>query len=187
MQRQEVSVDDMARRARVAVVGALLVLCAQRPGAAEVLDSGPTGFTARTIVSIAKPTTVVYDAFVGRVGEWWDASHTWSGQSTNLSIDARPGGCFCERLVGGGVQHMAVLYADRGKMLRMSGGLGPLQGMAVTATLSVTLTEANGATTLEAVYAVGGYTKDGLAGFAAPVDQVLAGQFRRLKALLDKP
>lgn len=180
----------MGRRAAsvcAAVMGALVVIGAPRPGSAEVLDASPAGFTVRSVVPIAKPATTVYDAVVGRVGEWWDGSHTWSGQASNLSIEARPGGCFCERLAGGGVQHMVVVYADRGKALRMNGALGPLQTMAVTATLSLTFTEANGATTLEVVYAVGGYAKEGLAGLAGPVDGVLSGQFRRLKALLEKP
>lgn len=185
MARLEARARGVVGSAGILAAAALLVLGAPRQSRAEVLDSGPNGFTARTTVQIAKPAALVYDAFTGRIGDWWDASHTWSGQAANLSIDARPGGCFCERLPGGGVQHMVVLYAERGKTLRMSGGLGPLQSMAITATWSVTFAEANGSTTLEAIYAVGGYAKDGLAGLAGPVDQVIAGQLRRLKALLE--
>jgi hypothetical protein len=63
------------------------------------------------------------------VGRWWDREHTYSGDAKNLSIDPRPGGCFCEALPphGGGVQHAMVVLAIPGKTLRMVGGLGPLQ------------------------------------------------------------
>ena len=48
----------------------------------------------------------------------------------NLSIDARPGGCFCEKLPnGGGVEHARVVYVAPREVLRLSGALGPLQGV----------------------------------------------------------
>ncbi len=44
------------------------------------------------------------------VGAWWDPEHTYSGSTRSLRIDARPGGCFCERLKGqGGVEHARVV------------------------------------------------------------------------------
>jgi hypothetical protein len=37
----------------------------------------------------------------------------------------------------GGVRHMQVVYVDPGKTLRMIGGLGPLQSMAATGSMTV--------------------------------------------------
>ena len=62
--------------------------------------------------------------------------HTWWGRASRLSIDARAGGCFCEIAGKRQAQHMQVVFADPGKLLRMSGGLGPLQGMGLSGVLA---------------------------------------------------
>src|ERR1700704_6205463 len=98
---------------------------------ADVVDSAPNGFTVKVAADAAAPAARVYQALTQQIASWWDKAHTWSGNAAYLSIDARPGGCFCEKLPNGGVQHMTVLYADPGKLLRLSGGLGPLQDLAV--------------------------------------------------------
>jgi uncharacterized protein YndB with AHSA1/START domain len=152
----------------------------------EVLDSSASGFTVKTTVQIAAPPAAVYDALTRDVGLWWDEAHTWSGKASNLSIDLRPGGCFCEKLPGGGVQHMTVIFADRGTMLRMSGGLGPLQAMATSGVLTFAFTDAAGQTTLEATYTVLAYTSSDLAALAPLVDRVTAGQVARLKAHVER-
>ncbi len=161
----------------------LLLGCAliAAPARAEILDSTPAGFTVKTVAEVQAPAARVYQALIDRIGSWWDASHSYSGNAANLSIDARPGGCFCERLPAGGVQHMTVIYADPGKLLRMTGGLGPLQDLAVTGVMSWKLTESSGRTTIELTYKVAGYAPGGGTGaFATPVDNVLTGQLKRL-------
>lgn len=168
---------------RLAAVG-ILVLAAG-PASADVVDSGPSGFTVRTAVEIEALPASVYEAITGGVGKWWESSHTWSGSSANLSIEARPGGCFCEALPDGGVRHMTVVYADRGKLLRMNGSLGPLQSMAVTGVLTFELSEKAGRTVLQATYAVGGYAKEGLAPLAGPVDGVIRAQVASLKTFIE--
>ena len=66
----------------------------------------PNGFLVKFEVSVNAPAAKVYDALVGQIGSWWDPEHTYSDDAKNLSIDARPGGCFCEKLPnGGGVEH----------------------------------------------------------------------------------
>ena len=62
----------------------------------------PNGFLVKFEVSVNAPVAKVYDALVGQIGSWWDSEHTYSGDAKNLSIDARPGGCFCEKLPNGG-------------------------------------------------------------------------------------
>ena len=63
----------------------------------------------------------------------------------------------------------------------MSGGLGPLQDLAVTGVMAWAFTEAAGKTTIEVTYRVGGYAPGaGVGTLAAPVDGVLTAQVRRL-------
>jgi uncharacterized protein YndB with AHSA1/START domain len=169
----------------------LLILCALLavvvPASADVIDTTPGGFTLMIAVDIASPPADVFRALVERVGTWWSADHTFSGNNANLSIDARPGGCWCEKLPnGGGVQHMTVAYVDPGKMLRFRGALGPLQAMAVDGSMTWELTQAGDKTHLQLTYTVGGYLPSGLgARMAKPVDGVLTQQVQRLKNLVE--
>jgi hypothetical protein len=112
--------------------------------------------------------------------------HSYSGEAANLTLDARAGGCFCEKLSdGGSVEHMRVVFAQPGALLRLQGGLGPLQGMNGAGTMDFALAEAEGArTTLRFRYTVGGYVPGGLDAIADAVDGVLAWQLKRLQEYL---
>ena len=168
------------------LLAASCVLVLSSAARADVVDSSAGGFTVKTVVQISAPAANVYRALVDRVWAWWESSHTFSGSASNLSIDATPGGCFCEKLPnGGGVRHMTVVYVDSGKLLRLSGGLGPLGEMAVTGTMTLKLTEAAGKTAVEMTYRVGGYSPGGLDGIAKPVDGVLTTQLQRLKRFVE--
>jgi uncharacterized protein YndB with AHSA1/START domain len=150
----------------------------------EVADSAVNGFTVKTTLNIQASPDDVYRKLVRNIGDWWDADHTFSGNSHNLTIEEKPAGCFCEKLPnGGGVRHMEVIYFAPGKQLVLSGGLGPLQSMAVTGSMTITLSplDADKATKLELTYAVVGYMPGGMNTLAAPVDGVLKQQFTRLK------
>jgi hypothetical protein len=112
--------------------------------------------------------------------------HTFSGNADNLSIDDRAGGCFCEKLKNGGsVRHLEVVFADPGKSLRMIGGLGPLQGMAVTGTMTWSLSKADTGTNVKVTYSVGGYRPGGLQKMAPLVDKVMIEQLKRLKEYIE--
>jgi uncharacterized protein YndB with AHSA1/START domain len=153
---------------------------------AVVTQLTPAGFLVRLDTRIAGSPDRVYRALVGQVGEWWNAEHTYSGDSRNLSIDARPGGCFCERLPnGGGVEHLRVIDVKPGEMLRMSGALGPLQASAVAGTMTWTLAAAGPATTVNLSYAVGGFRDGGFPAVAPAVDGVLLEQLQRLKRFVE--
>lgn len=175
-----------ARRLWTAMAAAFVLVAIPPTARAEVVDATSGAFTVRTTVSIARPAAAVYEALTTSVGQWWNPAHTFSGQSSNLTLDAKPGGCLCERLPGGGVQHMVVVYADRGKLLRLNGGLGPLQPMAVAAVWTLTLEEKNGETTVVSTYVVSGYRKEGLDGLAPVVDQVMGEQVTRLKQFAER-
>lgn len=146
----------------------------------------PDGFVVRYETEIGATPARVYEALVDDIGTWWDSEHTFSRDARNLSLDARPGGCLCEELPGGGgVEHLRVVYVDPGRRLRLSGALGPLQGSALVGTLTWTLTEAEGGTRLQMTYAVGGYMEGGLEGIAPAVESVLADQMRRLQRYVE--
>jgi uncharacterized protein YndB with AHSA1/START domain len=148
---------------------------------ADVADSAPAGFTIKQSITVAAPAAKAWAVLIEPRG-WWDQRHTWSGDAANLSLEATPGGCFCEQLAGGGgVRHLSVAYVEPTKLLRLTGGLGPLQDMAVAGAMTFKLTEAQGKTTLALTYKVGGYAPGGLAGLAKPVDGVLGEQLARWK------
>ncbi|HWP37462.1 MAG TPA: SRPBCC domain-containing protein [Gemmatimonadales bacterium] len=144
------------------------------------------GFSVKHEAVINAPPAGVYRALVQQVGEWWNPQHTYSGDSKNLSIDARPGGCFCETLpAGGGVEHLRVVYLVPGEMLRLSGGLGPLQASGVVGTLSWKLTDTGSATTVEVTYVVGGFMEGGFERIVPAVNRVIGEQLRRLKLFIE--
>src|SRR5208282_3130478 len=163
----------------------VLALAVTGPAAAQVKSTTPNGFEVISIVTIAAPADRVYSA-LGEVGHWWDPSHTFSHDAANLSIELRAGGCFCERLKGGGsVQHLQVVYAEPGEGLRLRGALGPLQMEGVDGTLAWTLKPAEGGTSVTQSYVVGGYIRGGMEQWAPRVDQVLDEQLQRLKGFIE--
>jgi len=171
---------------KMVAVAFTVVTFASAAAHAAVVDASASGFTVRHTIEVRGQAAPAYRTVVERVREWWQADHTFSGNASNLSIDARPGGCFCEFLPGGGgVRHLTVVYADAGKLLRLSGGLGPLQELAVEGAMTWKFTQSTSTTTIEMTYAVGGYAPGGLAALAPIVDMVLGTQVARLKRLID--
>lgn len=166
------------------LAGTLLLFALSTPAAAEVVDAQANGFALKYVYDIARPREAVYRA-IADVSHWWDASHSYSGQAGNLSLEARPGGCFCERLPAGGVQHMLVIHANAPGQLTLQGGLGPLASLGVAGAMQWTLTERPGGTHLEVTYNVGGFMPGGLAPLAPLVDQVVALQLRRFKTFVE--
>src|SRR5713226_7234235 len=148
------------------VTFAILFAILAAPLRGEVIESTAAGFLARNTAAIN-----------AGVGDWWDPAHTFSHDARNLSVDAKPGGCFCERLPdGGGVQHMSVVYASPGKLLRLTGAIGPLQEAALAGTMTWNLLQAGGGTTVELIYTVGGFRAGGFRDIPTVVDGVLRGQ-----------
>jgi hypothetical protein len=155
--------------------------------AAEVKDSSTLGFTIQDSVFIASEPKDVYHSLVADIGQWWDSAHTFSGNASNLSIDDRAGGCFCEKLENGGsVRHLEVVFADPAKTLRMIGGLGPLQAMAVTGSMTWSFSKIDSGTNVKVLYSVGGYRSGGLQKMAPLVDKVILEQLTRLKEYIEK-
>jgi hypothetical protein len=150
------------------------------PGLAEVKDASPTGFTTENSTVVMTDAANAWQALVGGIDTWWPKDHRWWGKSGILSIDARAGGCFCEKSGERQAQHLQVVFVDPGKLLRLSGGLGPLQGMGLFGLLEWRLAPVDGGTRITYWYRAGGYTPDDLRALAGVVDQVQAQQLAGL-------
>ena len=166
-------------------LAAFVALAAASPAAAAVKSAAAGGFEVESRVIVAASPAAAY-AMLGRPDLWWDPDHTFSHDARNLSLELRAGGCFCERLPksGGSVQHLRVVFADPGAVLRLQGALGPLQGEAVAGSLTFTLKPAPQGTEIVMNYIVGGYLRGGGGDWAPAVDRVLASQLERLRRRL---
>ena len=158
------------------------VLGASGQARAEVKDAAASGFTVENARVVPVDARTAWQALVDNVDAWWPKDHSWWGQASRLSIDPVAGGCFCERDSARQAQHMQVAFVEPGKLLRMTGGLGPLQGMGLHGALEFRLTPEGEGTRIVLWYRAGGYTPDDLSKFAPIVDRV---QGQQLAALAD--
>lgn len=175
-------------RIAIAATAALSLAGAATPAIADVVKAEAAGFVVeRTVTIDASPDTVWETLRAPQ--RWWSKEHTWSGDSANLYIDSQATGCFCEKLPGrGSVQHARLIFVDKGKLLRMEGAFGPLQGEAIVATLTFELSpEGDKATKVKMTYIAGGYSPTGFDKLAPAVDSVLSAQLDGLKAAAEGP
>lgn len=174
-------------------LSATLLLLASGPASvahADVTAQSDAGFVLTHSAETSAAKADVWKALIAPA-RWWSSDHTYSGNADNLYLDAQATGCFCEKLPRpadapegqrmGSIEHMHVIYADpqRG-VLRMSGGLGPLQGEAAHGTLTIALKQIETGTRIEWIYVVGGYIRMNQAELVPAVDQVLGQQLIRL-------
>lgn len=158
----------------------LLVLAA--PSSAAVLSSSDNGFEIQHSVNLVVPQPQAYATF-GQVGAWWNKDHSYSGDASRMTLQLRPGGCFCESLDdGGGVEHMRVSFLQPGERLLMTGSLGPLLYEATTGVMDVKFERIAGGSRVVMNYRVSGFAKGGGAAMAPLVDQVLGEQMKRYRA-----
>lgn len=147
------------------------------PASAEVVASSAGGFASSHSVIVAADRGVVWAKLVSPQ-EWW--THSWSGNSANLTLDPNAGGCFCETIPApdggapGSAEHARVVMVLPHSKLRMVGALGPLQSEGVAGTLTVTLTEVDAGTRIEWDYVLGGQSRFSLEQIAPVVDNVQA-------------
>lgn len=152
---------------------ALLAACATVPGAPA--DS----FTITHEATVAAPPAAVYDA-LSEVGGWWEDAHTYSGDASNMWLDPVAGGCFCEFWNDGSVAHGVVVAAIDDRMVRVLGGLGPLQQEGVNGVMTWSIAPQDEGTALTFSYRVTGVVEGGLATWQGPVSGVTGAQFERL-------
>jgi hypothetical protein len=153
---------------------------------ARIVDQAADGFTVENSEWVSADPETAWKAFVNDVGKWWPADHSWWGDASKLSMSEKAGGCFCE--INGAQQawHMTVTFVDPGKLMRMTGGLGPLQGMGMNGALEWRFAEEKGGTRITLWYRAGGYTPDDLSKFVPVIDQVQGLQLGGLADYLRK-
>jgi hypothetical protein len=180
-------------QAKVAVLGGVIAAVAgllpTGRAEADVVSSAPAGFSLRIEVPVGAPPADVYSKLFD-IGRWWSDEHTYTGKASNMSLRNEAGGCFCEALTGGGfIRHAALEYSDKGKIVRLSGALGPLQEMGASGMLTFSLLPAAEdnprATRLVMTYVVSGYAEKGYAALAPLVDQVLHEQVKRFRRYVE--
>ena len=148
---------------------------------AEVVSSNDHGFEVRHVVPVVIPQAAAFDAFT-QIQRWWSADHTYSGDAANLSLSLTPGGCFCEKLPGGGgVEHLRVSHVAPGERLVLTGALGPLLHEAVAGVMDVKVERSAGGARLTFTYRTAGFANGGAAKLAPMVDQMLGDQLARYR------
>jgi uncharacterized protein YndB with AHSA1/START domain len=160
---------------RLLVLAASLCL-ATLPAHGEVRLSCPDGFRVEHVFDVSPPPLAAYEVLI-QPALWWPSDHSWSGDAAHLSLDPRAGGCFCEVWDGGSAEHGRVVMAQPGRQLRIVGALGPLQELAVSAVLTVTLEAAGSGTRVLVTYRVSGDAGHELEALAPIVDGVIGQQF----------
>src|SRR4030095_11264459 len=161
-------------------------LLAVAPASAEVISASPSGFEVQEVVNLVVPQPNAYAAF-GQIGQWWSKDHTYSGDSARLTLQLRPGGCFCEPLEGGGgVEHMRVTFLKPGEQIVMTGSLGPLLYQATAGVMDVRFERIAGGTRVTMNYRAAGFAKGDGDKMAPLVDQVLADQMNRYRTYAAK-
>jgi uncharacterized protein YndB with AHSA1/START domain len=155
---------------------------------AEIKDATASGFTLENKRVVPVAPDAAFKALVEEVDQWWPKGHSWWGKDAKFSIDARAGGCFCERGGAREAMHLLVTFVDPPNTLRMTGGLGPLQGMGLHGALEFRLKpQDGGGTEITMWYRAGGYTPDDLSKFAPVVDKVQGLQLGGLASFLGAP
>jgi len=138
-----------------------------------------TGFEISHAWMVEADPSTVYGALTDDVGQWWNGDHTYSLDAKNMYFVLKQPGCLCEQLPNSGwVEHLRLVYLAPGKEIRLVGGLGPLQSMAVNGIMILTLGQEGAYTKLQLVYKVGG--NEAIRDWAQPVAGVLVEQFDRL-------
>lgn len=192
----------MIRFIRTAALALAASTCLVSPAQAEVTESSDSHFVTRYAVEVAAPPKEVWLALIAP-GDWWNDSHTWSTDASNMSLTPQAGGCFCETIpaedgvttygLEGSVQHMVVVQAVPRKVLRMRGALGPLQSEPVDGVMTITMQEiededgeARG-TRIVWEYVVGGTMRFEIPQISKAVDGVIGQQALGLAEALGGP
>lgn len=171
---------------RVLTIAAALIAASVAPAQAAVVSAGASGFTSRITLTTKSDPARAWRAFF-KPQDWWSGAHTYSGDARNLRMEARAGGCFCERLPrDGAVKHGEVVLMIPDRTVRLSAPLGPLQEMAVSAAWTVQVAGAEGGgATITWTYVVNGAAPEGWAEPSKAVDSVMQEQAQRYAAFAD--
>jgi hypothetical protein len=166
------------------LISALIIVS---PGTkAEVLHVSEYGFIVENQIQTDRSVDDAWRAMVQDVDKWWPKSHTWWGHDSVLTIDPQAGGCFCETSDTNSAEHMRISFVEVGKLLRMTGGLGPLQGMGMHGAQDWQFKATDIGTQITLTYKVSGINPEGFVKLAPIVGYVQGVQLGGLKVFLEK-
>lgn len=159
---------------------ALLAAALAHPAQAKVIDQSEIGFSVAHTAQVAATPEDVWK-MLRMPQNWWSKEHSWSGDAANFWLDSQAGGCFCEKLPDtgkglGSVQHARIIFSKPNELLRLSGAFGPLQGEALTGTLTIQIKETPTGAAIRFDYVVGGYMRFKVGDIAPAVDGVIGEQ-----------
>lgn len=158
---------------------AALLIAANAKGA--IVESNSNGFAIEETAHIAATPDKVYAALI-HPESWWNSEHTFSGSASNLSLDAKAGGCLCETLPdGGSVQHLTVAVVKPGKAIVLRGAMGPFLSQGVEGAMTITLAPKDSGTDLVLDNNYGGFIKGGMGKSPAAADAMLSDLVAHLK------
>jgi len=173
----------MIRIAGTGALAALALTAMAAPVAAEVASRTADGFVLTYERRVEASPNAIF-ALLGRPADWWSDAHTYSGSASNITLDLRPGGCWCEALPDGGVKHAeVVLVWPQQRQIRMNAPFGPLQSLGADAVLTISWGEADGGSARLLKWTFVARAPQAGA-MAEAVDGVKAEQFDRLAARL---
>lgn len=168
---------------RIVLTLACALIAWTSAASAEVVATSTNGFQLRAEQTVEATPRDAWRALV-RIQNWWNSSHTYSGDARRLRLDPRAGGCWCETWGDGqSVEHARVVLVmehEGVRTLRAVGGLGPLQEMGAVGVLTFAISPHAQGANIVMTYRVSGEPSLDLGQAAPLVDQVLMEQFGRL-------
>ncbi|MEO0367366.1 MAG: hypothetical protein AAF197_01125 [Pseudomonadota bacterium] len=115
----------------------IMLLCTQFAGAAVKSKSADQYHLMHTAESNLSAEDLWQRLL--RPQDWWDDSHTYSGNADNLSLQPVAGGHWLEKWGENSVVHGQVMLVLDGKQLRLTAPFGPLQGLGVSVVWTITI------------------------------------------------
>jgi len=173
-------------RFAVAALAFVAAGLAADPAHADVVTATPGAFELRASQTVPASPERAWNALV-RIGDWWGNEHTYSGNGRNMRLEARPGGCWCERWRDGGIEHgrvLLVMNREGVRTLRIEAPLGPLQEMAVNGILTFTIAPDAAGAKIDMTYRVSGDASLALDHVGPGVNNVMMEQYGRLIRLV---
>lgn len=156
------------------------------PKANDVKQLDDAGFSLEMEIPVKAKASVVYHAFTTEIDQWWNGAHTFSTNAGNLSFDVEKGGGLYESMPGGGfVRHLQLVTLIPNRIIRLEGGLGPLQEYGVHGAMTIVFAPNETGCSIKLKYNVGGNLPGGAKAFqqwAPPVAKVIREQMERLQA-----
>ena len=162
------------------LIAASAALALAAPASAEVFEKQDDAFVLMFEAVVDRPPDAILGA-IGQVDQWWESSHTYSGDAANLSLALQPGGCWCEALADGTTFEHGRVVTVTDNMVGLAAPFGPLKAIATKADLVLTWRVEQGVWALRGLYVVRG---PGTGALAEPVDSVMQIQFDNLVELI---